>query len=406
MSERRIRRLRALTLVLALAALAVMLLQLRSGPLVDVTATSQAPTGTAPTRAERLLPTEVLRTPQAALTLTGPGPSTPADDWSSDLLDQSLPALAEPLPDAPESAWWQDTERRGDLVVAGGRVTLGGQPLELGDIALLTVLTPSRQDAGRLLAQGSISWDGDVLVLTTTGSSEEDVEAGRWRLSESSASLALRALVVQAEAREQVLTAAYQHTFGREGQLVLLSARAPGEPTPTPTTAVVQATPLPTFTPFPTGTATPTRVPEAFMGEVIAGELEPVIDASDDFPEQAVDAMIGSHPWTGLLTWTETGAQIGGIPVVVRGVEEMTFYTLQEAGDGVESSPFLTIVYDGSATRFPEQQVLFMEHRMGEVLYWMVRAAAEQGGQLVVAFDDFGARQTVTVLDFRPYNRR
>jgi len=406
MDERRIRRLRLLTLVLALIALGLMLYQLRNGLPGDLSAMTPAPPSATPTQPGRLLPTEVLRTPQAALTLTGPGPSTPADDWSNRLLDQALPLLSEPLPTTQESAWWQTTLLRGELAVVGGRLTLGGQPLELGDISTLSVLVPSRDDAGRLLTQGTITWEDDVMVLSTTGSAENGHAASRWRLSRSNASLALRALVIQAEQRDQVLTAAYIHTFGREGQLVLISAMQPGAVTPTPTRAAAQATPLPTFTPSPTATATPTRVPEAFMGQVIAEELAPVIAAADDFPQRAVDAMIATHPWTGLLTWTETGARIGGLPVVVQGVREMTFYTLQEGENGVEPVPFLTVVYDGSTTRFPEQQVLFMEHRMDEVLYWMVRAAADEGGQLVVAFDDFGARQTVTILDFRPYRRR
>lgn len=404
--RRRVGRLKLLTLLLALAVLGVMLLRLDGGlpaltePIVSEPTPDPVESPVA-SRAQRLLPTEVLLTPQFELTLTPRGPAGPADTWSGAVLEHVLPTLAEPVTDGEGAAWWRSGTRSGELSISGSTLLLGGQPLPVDDVRLLDVLAPNRADPDHLDRYGRIAWEGDALRLTAV-----DTQTGgeaHWLLSQGQPSEALAALVREARSRDSVLTAAYTETLEREASLVLLAAPRSDAPTRTPQPTST-ALPWPTRTPTPTSAPTPTRVPEEYMGQIIGEQLAPVIEAADSFAPEAVQTYGSRHPWTGLLTWTEAGPQIGGLPVVVADTQELGFYSLQAGDPGGTVERFLLVTYDGRVTRFPEQQVIFMEHRMSEVLYWVVRDAAMQGGQLVVAFDDFGARQAITVLSFRPYN--
>jgi hypothetical protein len=40
---------------------------------------------------------------------------------------------------------------------------------------------------------------------------------------------------------------------------------------------------------------------------------------------------------------------------------------------------------------------------MEEIVYWIVIHAAERGGQMLVAYDDYGQRQAITIIGFRPF---
>lgn len=397
-----------LTLVLALAVLGVMLLRLAGylgGVPGEASATATVMPSPAATRIQQqVLPTEPLQTPQPAQTLTAQAnASTPAADWSNRLLDQSLEVIQNPPPIGPGIVWWRSSDFTGQLSRGGEDVLLGGDVLNLDSITSLLILTPDPSNPDQLVEQGGINWEGDALLLSTAASANNT--SADWLLSRGTAAQALAALVEQAEVREMVLNAAYTGSTGGEARLVLISASELGGATPTPAPTNPGYTPTPARTPTPLPTATPTRVPEAYMGQVVAGLFQPVITSADDFPPDVVQDYLDAHPWTGTLTWTETGPQIGGLPVAVDDATELNFYAFQTEGeDAGATERFFHVTYNGSVTRFPEQQLIFQEQRMDEVLYWVVRAAAQQGGQLTVAFDDFGARQAITVLGFRPYD--
>ncbi len=408
-NQRHINRLRALTLILALVALGVMLTRLR-GEWDDLRATPAGSPAPSPspspsdTNTDRVVPREDIPTPQPDLTLTLAGRSTPADDWSNRLLDRALTVISEPLPAGSAIVWWRGADNSGQLALGEGGVLLGSRPLDTSGLLTLDVLTPNPDSPDQLQTLGRVSWEGDALMLTARGVSPGEPDS-TWLLSGGTLPLALSALVEQAEARGWALTAAYSETLTGQGALVLLAAVEPGDATPTPFAPPPDVTLSPTPTVPPPATPTPTRVPEPYMGEVIAGVLEPVMEDVRGIPQEAMQEAIGLHPWAGPLTWTETGPLVDGIPVAVQAADELNLYTLYETADGkVGTRRFLEITFDGSVTRFPEQQVLFQEQRMEEALYWIVRTAAEEGGRLYVALDDFGARQSLTVLAFRPYS--
>jgi hypothetical protein len=227
-----------------------------------------------------------------------------------------------------------------------------------------------------------------------------------WIVGGAAPSHAIRAIAEAATAQGVTLDAAFIENPGRQGELALVGIIEP-ETTPTPLVAspggptpTLTWTPSPTWTPLP---PTPTRVPDPYMGRVIAERLGPVVEAALAFDPNAVYFFAENHPWVGILAWTEHGPSIAGRAPAVAKAEELAFYTLQAN----ESSPtvisFLYIYYADGATRFPDDLVYFPGHRMEEVLYWMVRAAADQEGQLIVAYDDFGAKQAITVVGFRPF---
>lgn len=406
--QRRINRLQALILILALVVLGVMLVRLRGewstllAPSAGSSTPSPSPSPSA-VNVDRVVPRDDIPTPQPDLTLTLAGRSTPADDWSNRLLDRALPVISEPLPAGTAIVWWRGADNSGQLALGDGDVRLDSRPLDIGDLLTLEVLMPDPDSPDQLQTVGRITWEGDALMLIARGvpSGEPD---STWLLSRGTPRLAISALVEQAEARDWALTAAYSETLTGQGSLVLLAAVEPGDATPTPFAPPPDVTLSPTPTVPPPATPTPTRAPEPYMGEVIAGVLEPVIEDVRGIPQEAMEEAVGLHPWAGPLTWTESGARVDGIPVAVEAASELNLYTLYETASGeVGTRRFLAITYDGSVTRFPEQQVLFQEQRMNEALYWMVRAAAEEGGRFYVALDDFGVRQSLTVLAFRPY---
>lgn len=406
--QRRVRRLQVFVLLLTVAALGVIVLRitgLAAGPLpvrepvaVVDSPSSSPPTATAPTPLPTEAPLETFPLPTADPF----APTTPADQWANRVLDQTLPDLVDPLPPATGFVWWQSSAASGELAVGGGGVTLAGEMLNLDGLRAVSILVPERANPNHLAPRAEVRWEGAALILTTVPIQPGAAEA-YWLLSNADAALAVAALVNQARARDFTLVAAYAELFAGEAQLVLTGALAEGAAAASPPQARA-ATPTPTgrFTPSPTLPPTPTRVPEAFMGQVIAAALDLVIDEAKAFDPAAVARFAENHPWTGLLTWTETGPAVGGLPIAVQEAQELTFYTLEPRGTAQDVSRFLHVTYDGNVTRLPAQRVLFQEHRMDEVVFWMVRRSIERGGQLLVAYDDFGTRQAITVIGFRP----
>jgi hypothetical protein len=401
-------RLKLITLVLAVAALAVVLLRVRwqpPAPLQVSGTNSGTPSGASPppqdTPAQasgRPLPTESA-TP-AAITPGAVAPSTPADEWANTLLDRALP-IPTNVPDPGSSlVWWQNSSMTARLALGqDDSVLFGSQPFEPAavDIMIADTATP-----GRLNQIGAVRYENGLLTLTATGTAPGFADTS-WMLGSPSSSIAFRALVVQAALRDVALYAVFGGPSSSNLQLVLVGTGSL-TPTVTLTPTGITGTPAPTLTATLTHTPTPTRAPEAYMGRLIAARIDPVIDASEMLDTQAAAQFISNHPWAGLLTWTESGPQIDGRATYVDLGERLTFYALMPEEGGTAVSRLFEATYDGSITRLPDDAVLFQGQRMEEVLYWMVRRAAERGGQLIAAYDDFGPRQSITLVSFRAFS--
>jgi hypothetical protein len=275
---------------------------------------------------------------------------------------------------------------------------LGGQSADIGAVTMIEVVIPDQTNPNRLEHIANIQLVDSTLSLSVTGL-EAPYTTVRWLISNAQPALALEALVNQARLRDLALNAALVQYPGGQAQLALASVQSFSiTPTPQP------ATPTPVASPSATPTPTPTRVPEPYMGSVLATKIDPVIDAALSFSPQLTARAIGDHPAAGFLTWTETGAQINGRPTAVIRASRLNLYVL-DASDPSGSSVirFLTVVYVDNTTRFPDDRIYFQGQRMEEMLYWIVRRAAERGGQLLVIYDDFGATQTLTVVGFQPF---
>lgn len=410
MQDRRLRRLRLLVLVLAVATLGVLLVRMSGAFLPSATpiaspAPTSGPSATPSATPRPPLPTEFdPGTPGAGLTLTPAEPSTPADRWAIYVLDIALAAVEEPPPPGDEAAWWERPDAlRGRLTYAAGRITVGGTALDVESLTAIDLFVPGMGAPDRLAPVARAAWEGEALMLTGRGVGAEGAEQS-WLLSGAGPGLAIEALTMAAAHRDIALDVAYAAS-GNTAQMVLLGAGDPGAtPTPLPTPSPTQPTATPLFSPTPTFPPTSTRVPEVFMGQVIAEKLDPVIDALRSGPPPDAADYAATHPWTGALTWTEIGPRLDGIPLPVGQASELVVYALAEEPGG-EPELILHATYNassnGSYTHFPEDQLIFQEQRMDEIVYWMVRDAAEQGGQLFAAFDDFGVRQNLTLLDYR-----
>ncbi len=413
MQDRRLRRLRLLVLVLAVTALGVLLIRTSgvfpaSGPPTATPPPTSGPSATPSETARPPLPTEFNPgTPGARLTLTPAEPSTPADQWAIYVLDTALPAVEEPSPPQGGAAWWARADAlRGRLAYAGGRITIGGSALDVEALTAIDLYVPGGDASNGLTPVARVAWEGEALMLTGWGVDAGGAERS-WLLSGAGPGLAVEALTMGAASRNVALDVAYMAS-GDTAQIVLLDAGDPAAtPTPLPTPSPIPPTVTPFFSPTPTFPPTPTRAPEAFMGQVIAEKLDPVIEALRDGPPPEAAAYVATHPWAGPLTWTETGPRLDGIPLPVGQASELNIYALAAEPAG-EPELILHATYNasssGSYTHFPEDQLIFQEQRMDEIVYWMVRDAAEQGGQLFAAFDDFGVRQNLTLIDYRAIN--
>lgn len=398
-AQERIRRLKVLTLLLALVALGAVIL--RAIPLLPPALTTvntpPLPTESPVVLATLIVPPAPSDTPPRR---TPPLTSTPADEWANAVLDCVLPVLTNGLPPVASMAWWQSSSAADNLSLTDdNRPIFGNQPLEIDTLAELEILIPDLADPTRLSHVATMEQSDSTLSLSVLRGESIFAET-RWVLMEARLSLALKALIVQARLRGYILRAAYGEGQAGQAQLVLVDTidiASLTTPTPQPTLTATSPRPTRIITP------TPTRVPEAYMGRVMAGKIDPVIDATASFDQGAVSRYTSAHPWVGPLTWTETGPQIAGRPVAVEEAQELNFYTLQANDPTGAALRFLSITFDGTVTRFPDDQIMFQDQRTEEVLFWLARRAAERGGQLIVAYDDFGLKQSITVVDFRPF---
>lgn len=397
-------------LVLAIGVLIVAIARLTGHldilPITPPPTPSLTPSRTAPPPTSR--PTRSVAEPDAAaalpLTATQGGPSSPADQWAGRVLDRILPLLDALPPLEPGTAWWQATGSGALLTVEGSDLLLGGHLLIPSQHVSIDLLIPSAAGSTPLRGQASVAREGEALVLTVLPP-DPTADAIQWLLSNADPAQVLRMLVTQADSRGVTLIAAYAEPQTTQAELVLLGAVEAGvTPTPSPTVQTPGPTPTATRTPTATATGTPTRVPEAFYGEVIAGVIDPFIDAADEIDADTALAFAQDHPWTGLLTWAEEGPAVGGRALPVREADDLLIDALAPDDPTGGTELLLALEYNGHFTRLVDKQVVVYDRRMDEALYWMVRRAADRGGQLYVAFDDFGARQVLTVIDFRPFS--
>lgn len=333
----------------------------------------------------------------------GDSVTTPADEWANAVLDRLLMILAAENPAPPDGlAWWHNQEAQGELAYVSGELLLGERMLDMVDPISLLISTPDPGSPELLIRLGTVTAEQTVITLTALG--ETPAQDADWVISNAHPLVALKALVLQAARRDRTLIAAYTSLSESALHFVLLDARLPQHPTATLTPLPPgYPTPTATHTPTPTITPTSTRQPDDFMGRLLADKIDPFIDTADRILPDAVLIATQRHPWAGLLTWSETGAQIAGRPLAVEQALELTFYALNTNDpEGSVTQLFYAIYVDGT-TRFPDDQVYFQGQRMQEILFWLVRHAAERGGQLLTTYDDFGARQSIIFIGFHRF---
>jgi hypothetical protein len=395
-------------LLFALGALSIMLLIVRSrSALLPISAvnSSQLPkseasgsgplatfgTGGKPATSSAISPT---------LVVTLIGPATPADAWANALLDRVLSRLKQPGRTGDGFAWWQGSQASGVLVFSDQSVLFDGRPFTVNDQTLINVLVVTQGDPNKLDQVGMIAVDQGALVLTVTGS-QADQAGNRWILAANAPDTALQALVIQAAARSAGVRAAYSTSSGQGADLVLLGAPELGGAAATPT--------IPTAATSPSGTViglpTPTRPPEAALGTLVESKLNPVLEAGLAFPQDVVTAYTAAHAWSGPLTWRETGPELNNRPMNVSRASDLTFLILTPNDPRGPAQAFLRATFTGDVTRFPDEQVYFQGQRMNEMIYWLVYYSAQHGGQLQASYDDFGARQSITIVGFTAFSQ-
>lgn len=406
--ERSIRALQALTLAAGIAALAIIgfsqagiiAIPTASGP----TAIPSSPSPSTDSSATRPAITRTVPGSESTLgaTLSPGGPGTPADPWAEAILDRILPLLTGSPPSGDGLAWWQNSDLQGRLAITGDTVLIGDAITDTRGLLLIRIDAVDPTAPNRLLNVGTVDWQGGALHLTVV-SDFSDQTGSQWLLSSTDVSVAIRALVVRATEREVRLLTAYSEQPGREAQLVLVGIEpltSTATPTLRPTDPEETVHPTPTL--LATRTPTATRVPEAYMGRVLAEKLDPVIDSVPTLNATDVSRATTEHPWAGELTWTENGPAIGGRAIPILAAD--TLYLYAAAPDRTDATRWLIATTDGQITRLPEEQIIFQGQRLNEILFWLVRRAGEREGQLVVTFDDFGIRQAVTVVGFKPFD--
>jgi len=406
--EQRLRQARLAALIAGIAALSVIGLQFAGvinlrfqAPVPPTIAPATATPSRTPTSAQ------VTRTPPGSeatigATLTAENPGTPADAWAAAVLNRALPLLQEEQPTGEGLAWWQNQDLHGMLAITGDTILVGDAIANASNLLALTVEIPEPGAPSRLMTVGRIDWQGGALHLTLAAE-RLDEPVSQWLLSGVDLPVAIRALVVEATNRELYLQAAYSEQPGREAQIVLIGAASVNmTATPTATATSPNETPRPTLTPTLTRTPTPTREPEAFMGRVLAELLGPVLETTPDMSNSDISTLMTKHPWAGVLTWTESGPAIAGRSIPLTAADTLYLYAADP--DLTNTERWLVVTTDGNITHLPEEQIIFQGRRLDEILYWLVRDAGERNGQLVVTFDDFGTRQAVTVVGFKPFS--
>lgn len=323
--------------------------------------------------------------------------NTPADQWAETVLSLAVPLLDSGMFSPDGLAWWQSEAQRGLLTAGTQLAYLDDRPIEPINHTDLEVLVPRVDNPNQLTTLGSVMVDGAVMRLESVAPSPS-TPGGSWVISNTDISTALRALALQAADNDLVVHAAISFDGEETMRLVLVSVHRASDATPPPT-EIIGSTATPTL-PF---TPTPTREPEAYMGQVIESFFTSVLTQAEGLSARTTDAVAAEHPWSGVLTWTVNGPAVNERVLPISDAGQVTFYLLEVDASGEQTtSRFFSAIYEFETTRFPDQQVLFQQHRMDEVLRWMIQIAAERGQRLVVTYDDFGSRQAITVVGLRP----
>lgn len=187
---------------------------------------------------------------------------------------------------------------------------------------------------------------------------------------------------------------------------ITFSQQLTGTPTASPSPTVTIG---PTDTPLPTATSkptiTPTRPPDIFVERFMRNELAQVIPIVDAYNTMVVNDFRADHTSSVALSWGEAGLLLNRQPIQVDQFERLTIYYL--GNQRGERNELLDATFEDNVTRITGEQVFFPEHRMQELLYWLVRHGAEEGGQFAVVVEEFSFQQsqqlTLTLTDFTPF---
>jgi hypothetical protein len=213
--------------------------------------------------------------------------------------------------------------------------------------------------------------------------------------------LPLKALFTQAELRGIILRGFASTKAGSVFQIVFVGIQRIASVADTPTSgfaSVTQKSVLPTLSP------TATRALDSYLGQFVSSKIDPAIDQAQAISPTATHDFLDRHGWAGLLTSSETGLQVAGRTTDVSHATELTVYMLEDQSKPSDVSRLFTVQYNAEeqTTHFPEDKILFQAHRMEEIVYWMIVRAAERGGQIITAYDNYGERQSLTVIGFKP----
>ncbi len=398
--------IKVVLLVIALLALGAMVARLVSGALAvggspPAASPEQTTMPSIPDLSGTVVRDDLESTAAALRTSEPPEPIRLADEWANRLLAQIRSLGEDSSPNLYDLDWWQASAVKGVLNVLGDNIVVGEVPLSIHQRQVIDILVPSAGDWNSLKTQASISWEGDALLLTA--SSNDTVSSdSRWLISQGTPALAIETLVRQAGLDGQIVIASYRDLPGNEAQLVVVLAPE-GEPlllsTPTPAET-------PTAVPTLDQTPTATSLPDEYLGSVISGIIDPVIDAAPLFHPAAQARFSDSTPWTGELTWQESGAFVAEYEIPSENLTELSLYTLKADDSSGAVVGLLDIVADESGLRLPDEQLVFYGHPLDEVYYWMVQHAEARGGCLVVAIESYGTTQAATIIGFAPYENQ
>lgn len=364
------------------AALIVALLALT---IVTLRVTNHPPSGEAATPSATLphyffTSTPVFRAAVETLAPTVTSPTAPIEAWAEELLILII-----------EHTAYQSTQQPFDvLIVQDTGLYVGPHVVTLDGGMTLRFLLPSNEEPFEPIVGGSIIEEEGVLVLTTR-------EGPRRMVNGGAPSVAFRALMSAAAVERVHLEGAIVNETEASVEVVLVAHSSEESAQTTPTES--GHTPLPML-----GVITPSPMPDVNLARMVGEQTDTIIDAAPLFHPDAVMRFLESHSRTGALTWTEQGARVGGRPLNIANAETLTLYTLNPNDPSMTTVSFMELSYDEDSW----QTALlgdgwFFGHRLEETLYWMVRRAAERDGRLLVAYDDLGAQQAITVIGFRSF---
>lgn len=397
MNERSPAFIRIFALLLALTVLILVALKLTSKPREILSIPSSTP--------------EFISSPSSTLsneeifpqiTITVKIPPEPEEqlaaqkEWSSTLLTILQERQEIPNPLLAATNWYGQTSIVGILAVDEEDVIAIDNAIPAFNFEKLDIYLPDSHIPEELLLIGQIEQDADAIWLAifngnTPGRKKE------WRLHGLAIQDAVKILVEEAALSHQNLIVGFSQEQNTASLILLNSVDS---------ASLYQHTPTPTSTPILLPTATATRIPSPELQAIIETWLKPIIDISGNFHPSAIAKYIQTHAWTGPLTWSLEGAEIGGREVNVMDADELDFYYLRPDDPNGTTIHFLTILHEGGTITLPEPGAHFFSHRTEEALYWMVVYASSRGGQLVAAYDCSGTKQTLTIIDFEPYDEQ